>query len=177
MATSQTNPVTNMSDVVKIPKEQLLVKLLKMTSSSNDGEALTAMRKANELLKTAGWDWDKLFAGKIKVVADPFANLGTPPNNPAVTRTQAPAPPPRPAPKRPTYPLGHEVNRYVGFCYCCGIEVIATAGFLFNPAEHCDGANFKRVPVCSTCVTSAPVYSYAASPIRNKRKASVGDLA
>jgi len=62
----------------KVPKQDLLTKLLKMTSSSNDGEALTAIRKANDLLKSAGWDWDKLMAGKIKVAADPFANLQQP---------------------------------------------------------------------------------------------------
>jgi len=51
-----------------LPKQELLIKLLKMSTSPNDGEALIAVRKANELLKSAGWDWEKLVNGKIKVV-------------------------------------------------------------------------------------------------------------
>jgi hypothetical protein len=35
-----------------LPKHELLLKLLKMTTSSNDAEALVAMRKANQLRKS-----------------------------------------------------------------------------------------------------------------------------
>lgn len=34
-----------------------LVKLLRLSSSDQDGEALSAIRKANALLRTAGIDW------------------------------------------------------------------------------------------------------------------------
>lgn len=68
----------------ELPKHELLLKLLKMTTSSNDAEALVAVRKANQLLATAGWTWDKLLAGKITVVGDPFGNLQRP-------KAQAPA--------------------------------------------------------------------------------------
>lgn len=62
----------------EVPKHELLLKLLKMTSSDNDAEALVAIRKATALLHSAGWDWDRLLAGKITVVGDPFGNLQRP---------------------------------------------------------------------------------------------------
>lgn len=82
-----------------------------MTTSANDSEALVAMRKANALLASAGWDWPKLIAGKIKVVADPFASVPTPTNTDWSPRTHSaphsapprPQPPQRP-PQRPMPP-------------------------------------------------------------------------
>lgn len=76
----------------KIPKQELLAKMLKMTTSDNDNIALTSIRKANALLQAAGWDWDKLLQGKIKVAADPFANLQQP-YNPGENRARPPRPP------------------------------------------------------------------------------------
>lgn len=77
----------------QIQKHLLLVKLLKMTTSSNDGEALVAVRKANQLLAEAGWDWDRVMAGKITVVGDPFAGLArpAPPQQPQQRQTPQPA--------------------------------------------------------------------------------------
>lgn len=93
-----------------LPKEELLRKMLNMTTSDNDGQALVAIRKANELLAAAGWSWDKLLAGKIKIIESPFKDMPNPskakqveepaspwsrgasPFNP----TPAPSPPPRP---------------------------------------------------------------------------------
>lgn len=74
-----------------LPKEQLLLKMLKMTTSDNDGQALVAIRKANQLLDAAGWSWDKLIAGKIKVVANPFSNLATPNAGPKAMEPAAPS--------------------------------------------------------------------------------------
>lgn len=89
----------------KLPKHELLLKMLKMTTSDNDGQALVAIRKANALMESAGWDWDRLFAGKITVVADPFASISTPKarqgDGPSYRSGEAP---PRPAPPRPTRP-------------------------------------------------------------------------
>lgn len=81
----------------ELPNIGLLIKLLKMTSSSNDGEALSAMRKANEQLAKFGGDWEALLRGKVTIIGDPFANITPPPSQP---RAAAPAPPPRPAPRR-----------------------------------------------------------------------------
>lgn len=53
------------------------VKLMMMTTSDNDGEALTAIRKANAALRAAGLNWQDL--------------LGS--------HGRAPPPPPRPEPK------------------------------------------------------------------------------
>lgn len=69
-----------------------LIKLLKMTTSSNDSEALVAIRMANQLVaQHLGNDWDALLKGKLKIIADPFVNLDTP-------RYAGPA---RPTPPRP----------------------------------------------------------------------------
>lgn len=83
----------------------LLIKLLKMTTSSHDGEALTAMRKANEQLGKFGGDWEALIRGKVTIIADPFTSASPPP---MPTRSQygsaappAPPPPPRPRPTPP----------------------------------------------------------------------------
>jgi hypothetical protein len=100
-----------MSDETPLPKQELLIKLMNMTSSSNDGEALSAVRKANELLLANKWSWEKLVHSKIKVIADPFVNTpkvepGRPVNGrmstPDMPRMKAqsmwnPPPPPRQA--------------------------------------------------------------------------------
>jgi len=113
-----------MSD--ELPKQELLLKCLKMTTSDNDGEALAAMRRANALLVSAGWTWDKLIAAKIVVVGDPFASIAVPKNDtsdrgpmpftpPSPRRTPAPPPRPTPPPPSPWYsppdPLDDAVNR------------------------------------------------------------------
>jgi hypothetical protein len=110
-----------MSDETPLPKQELLIKLMNMTSSSNDGEALSAVRKANELLLANKWSWEKLVHSKIKVIADPFVNTpkvepGRPVNGRMSTPDQpvprdnqryqnfSPAPPPRPQPAAPPRP-------------------------------------------------------------------------
>jgi hypothetical protein len=70
-----------------LPNLPLLIKLMKLTSSPNDSEALSAVRKANEQLAKFGGDWERLLLGKVTVIADPF--VGVPP------------PPPPEAPRRP----------------------------------------------------------------------------
>src|SRR6516165_7998886 len=60
------------------------------------------IRKVNSTMASFGWDWDKLIAGKIKVVADPFGKQvqnGNP--NPYESRTGRRAPPPPPPPPAP----------------------------------------------------------------------------
>lgn len=167
-----------------LPKQVLLIKLMKMTTSTNDGEALTALRKANELLSSAGWDWERLIQQKIVIVGDPFATLATPTahyegngSTPQPSTGRAPSPPPRP--KTVTWPLGTLTNRFAGHCWCCGIEVIATAGKIFRPSDHVLGAfdQNKFQVVCNLCNPIATPGVYAATPVRTRRKASVVDLA
>lgn len=57
----------------------LLIKLLKMMASSNDGEALMAARKATQQIEKVGGDWDALLRGKVTIIADPFAGSKVPP--------------------------------------------------------------------------------------------------
>jgi cell division septation protein DedD len=82
----------------------LLIKLLKMTTSNHDGEALTAMRKANEQLGKFGGDWEALIRGKVTIIADPFTSASPPPM-PTQRQQHAapPPPPPRPAQRQPVY--------------------------------------------------------------------------
>lgn len=108
----------------ELPRQELLIKLLGMTGSSSDGEALVAIRKANALLQTAGWTWERLIHGKIRVIADPFVNLKTPESRQTVpasmstpqnhnsrpTMTARPVPPtyqPRPQPAAAPPPRQH----------------------------------------------------------------------
>lgn len=88
-----------MSD--ELPKHELLRKLLNMTTSSNDAEALVAMRKANSILSSSGWSWDQLLAGKIRLIGDPWKGMApTAPRESAAARA-AKASPPRQAPRPP----------------------------------------------------------------------------
>ena len=95
----------------EIPKHELLLKLLRMTESSSDGEALTAIRKANQLLASAGWDWEKVLTAKITVVGDPFGSISKPPttNRTEYDRPTTPSrptpPPPPPPPTKPARPF------------------------------------------------------------------------
>lgn len=62
------------------PRLSMLIKLLQMTTSDNDSEALVAIRKANSLVRNHfGGDWDSLLRAKVKIIADPFFNVAPPP--------------------------------------------------------------------------------------------------
>lgn len=89
-----------------LPKEALLLKCLNMTTSDNDNIALVSIRKCNDILAAAGWTWEKLLAGKIKVVENPFKNTPNPfaDNNLDTGYRRTPTPPPNPATQaKPTY--------------------------------------------------------------------------
>jgi hypothetical protein len=177
-----------------IPKQELLIKLLRMTESDNDAESLSALRKANTLLRNAGWDWERLINGKIRIIEDPFKNLGQPQAGRTYTSaTATQAPPPRPAPPPPqpaahktSWPLGINPNRFAGFCYCCGAEVLSTAGVIFKPYQYNTNAPDDWKVACLSCNgtstrSGATVTSYAASRMRStnskgKPKPFVSDL-
>lgn len=55
-----------------------LIKMMGMTTSDNDGQALVALRAANRELVKLGKTWDDVLRGKIKVVANPFADIPQP---------------------------------------------------------------------------------------------------
>lgn len=170
-----------------LPKQELLIKLMGLTASSNDGEALTALRKATSLLATAGWDWDKLIRGKITVVEDPFARISDPrpqpapqawQPNPTRTTPTRPAPPP-PPPQPATAIKGISVNKFPGWCWCCGKETIAGAGFIFRPTTHNPHAYPTSFQViCISCESQGKICTVGPALAQKKpRTKSVNDLA
>ncbi len=104
---------------------ELLIKLLKLTTSPNDGEALSAIRRANVQLSKVGGDWDALLRSRVTLIADPFVDIPvpqqhawTPPPSapPAAPRSPQwkpkpntqwpPPPPPKTTPRRRRAPTG-----------------------------------------------------------------------
>jgi hypothetical protein len=167
--------VTDNTD--KLPKQELLIKLLRMTESDNDAESLTALRKVNAFMKSAGWDWERLINSKIRIVEDPFKNLGQPQSGPSKgpIPTQAPRPAAAaPQPAQPTtkkaWPLGIQPNRFSGWCYCCGLEVLANAGVIFRPNQFHSLAPADWRVACTLCNTTAIVTAYAANRRRTSSK-------
>ena len=53
---------------MQAPKFEKFIKLMKMTTSPSEGEALNAIRMANALLLEANLDWDDFLRGKAKIV-------------------------------------------------------------------------------------------------------------
>src|SRR5258708_37740642 len=87
--------------MTELPKQELLLKLLGMTTSASDNEALMAIRRANELLARAGWTWEMLIREKIKIIENPFNGLADPTRRPK--NEQQPTTPPKPSPLRDTW--------------------------------------------------------------------------
>ena len=84
----------------EIPALPLLIKMMGMTDSDNDNQALVALRKANKVLKDSGWTWSDLLLSKVKIIGDPFAGLHKPKVDqpPPMRAPQPSAPAWRPAP-------------------------------------------------------------------------------
>lgn len=82
----------------ELNKLELLIKVMKMTTATEDTVSLVALRKANAMLKAEGWDWDRLLRGKVKVISDPFgpSAVKAPPMD--FGRPTASSTPPRPQP-------------------------------------------------------------------------------
>lgn len=184
-----------------LPKQELLIKIMGMTTASNDGEALAAMRRANALLVGAGWDWEKLIRGKITVVEDPFKAIQDPgfrntaptrtvpdrPNTPAAEPDWAPIfnpaplrPTPAAPPRMATTIRGISTNRFPGWCWHCAREVIAGSGKIFKPLDHNSNAGGLSSSgfevVCSSC-DGRHVCNSRRAIVTKTRKKSVGDLA
>lgn len=129
----------------------LLIKMMKMTTADNDGTALVAIRKANQVVAKAGGDWESILRSKVKVtiLADPFANIQMP-TAPATTRPTmstpkspptpnwrpTPQPPPRQTPYTPP-PTNYSTipsprpNKFSGPCILCNATVGVGAGEAF----------------------------------------------
>ena len=174
----------------ELPKQDLLAKLLGMTTSNNDGEALNAIRKANLLMKSAGWTWADLISKKIKIIENPFTGLGDP-------RQKMP-PPPRPRGtgmatewndgkaqgsaqpqsnlKPPLSPISTKPNYYAGFCYCCGAQAAAHDGFIFIPFAFNSAARQTSSIICTTC--NVPYQTIHDHPAKHKKnyKPSAAEL-
>jgi hypothetical protein len=51
-------------------KFERFVKLMQMTTSDNDGEALSALRRANAMLKAERKNWEDLVAGLVRMESE-----------------------------------------------------------------------------------------------------------
>jgi len=135
----------------------LLVKLLSLTTSNNDGEALSAMRMANRQLEKFKLTWPEFVKARITVAADPFAipvprpaqheaprTAAPPPVTPSMHRayTSAPTPPPPPRPAAPppappppseyTYAAGTKPNKFATLCCSCSRKLAPGDGLLWR---------------------------------------------
>jgi hypothetical protein len=73
-----------------------IIKLMGMTGSAHDAEALSALRMATARLKKWGWTWDSILRGKIKIMPDPFANVPMPATTSRTSSGSRYTPPPPP---------------------------------------------------------------------------------
>lgn len=179
-----------------LPKQELLIKIMGMTTASNDGEALAALRRANSMLESAGWSWEKLIRGKITVVEDPFARIADPAMNGGTIKERQPAPPQYKPPVAPdvftvkvnvggggggsvawsAIIKGVSINRFPGFCYACAKEVLAGNGLIFKPRDHNQHGGSNWAIVCHDC-DGKRVCASGPALVTKTRKKSVGDLA
>jgi len=141
-------------------KLETLIKVLMMTTSDTDGEALAAIRRANSMLKTAHVDWSELLHGKVTVVADPFDSIAAPrkatssasvtvprppqaPTSPFRSATPASPPPPPPS----SYRRGN-TNRFAAECLTCNAHVDVGYGALFS---HTHNGQQTTWVLCEPC--------------------------
>jgi hypothetical protein len=120
-----------------------LVKLLRMTTSSQDGEALNAIRMANAMLKAAGLDWDRLVNSAPASPASDSVPWQTarPYRGGFAPMKEAPV----------ITPLGNAPNKFPGYCYCCGDHVVAGDGVIFKPIRYCPIAPSNWMIACDDC--------------------------
>lgn len=72
---------------------------------ARDSTALTAFRSACRYLDThLKGDWEKLLAGKVKVIGDPFGDIPAPPPTDRSSQWAKPAPNPQPQASQPAGP-------------------------------------------------------------------------
>lgn len=166
-----------MPDDSQLQKQDLLLKMLNMTTSDNDGVALVAIRKCNTLLQASGWTWEKLLAGKITIVEDPFKSSSAFDSilKRAAKTKPSPPPPPPPPPRDGDNPfdiysssgytaqaramglseISTRSNNYANPCYFCGDHVDSRSGYIFRPSDFNGSAPNKWSTVCVPCNKSA----------------------
>lgn len=159
------------------PKLDLLIKLLMLTTSANDAEALAAMRKANNLLSSRiKSDWNELLRGKVTIVEDPFNAISTPdprggetvaPKRPAPA---PPKPPPPPPPPKPPDPYAGLTPIYHKNTYHIREKLRALPGAKYN-------ANAKTWYVYPYDVNLVRKWLGAVPPRTRRGPATVADLA
>jgi len=72
---------------MKLKDFELLKKLMNTTVSENDGEALNAIRMANNVLKRNAVDWDRVFARLVTIDIESAEEAGATPPPPTKTST------------------------------------------------------------------------------------------
>ncbi len=110
---------------MEVDKDRL-AKLLSMTSSDHDGEALAAIRKANQLLRANGTTWSDVL-GTSELALEPPQ-----PEAPRYAPRPAPVMPPQPPPgyqqlRRYRNALRREpfLPRVLGFPFWLFVEILA----------------------------------------------------
>ena len=148
-----------------LPNLGMLIKLMKLTASSNDAEALLAVRKANEQLIKFGGDWEALLSGKVTVIGDPFVSIKEPDphdirRGSAASRAPTPPnapPPPRPTPKPRPQPATHLCVR----CHSNTVNIpgSACASCLRRAARQSPKPQPKPQPTPTAAPTAKPKWS------------------
>lgn len=97
----------------------LLIKMMKMTTATEDTVALVALRKANDFIRNKlSSDWESILTGKVTIIEDPFKSINIPrqysppPPRPKPQPRPQPAPPPPPPPPQPSAPRGPTTVTY-----------------------------------------------------------------
>lgn len=151
-----------------LPNLELVIKLLKMTTSANDNEALVALRKANDAVSQFT-DWETLLRGKVTIIADPFESLDLPkdktsdgyrphvPTPPSPQRPARPTPPPppqqpKPRPVAPTPPPPPPAPQATFAKTRTGHWRVKTVAYL-NPGDFVEVKTRSNTP-SRVCITS-----------------------
>lgn len=137
----RSKPGTASMDKTSEPSLDRLIKLLKMTTATVDGESLAAIRMANRELAKLGGDWEALLRGKVTIMQDPFQSI---PSAPPPRDTPRRAPPP--APPRPNMASSPRPSTFS--CTICMATFPQSQRF-----------RYKNQPLCQPCyqtVTAKP---------------------
>jgi hypothetical protein len=121
------------------PNLDKIIKLMGMTGSSHDPEAISALRMATKLMKDWGWTWDSVLRGKIKIMPDPFANLPTPTTGDSGTGYMRAPPAPPPPPKQ--FDNRDEMEKYFDKVNMPGKKIPVDIAARLNSIERTWNAN------------------------------------